>query len=228
MRRAVEICPHVYQVGGNSLSYSEDCCVYLVTSQEKSILIDTGAGASADLIMENIAAAGINPESIGHIVITHGHIDHIGGLEAMTNRLDAKVAAHQLELPAVEEGLPQLTAANWYGVNYQGVKVDIVLNDPFEPLQIGDYQLRFVHIPGHTPGSIAVYADIDGKRVLFGQDIHGPFNREWGSDISQWRASMQKLLDLRADILCEGHFGIYSPANAVEDYIQGYLKRIRR
>jgi glyoxylase-like metal-dependent hydrolase (beta-lactamase superfamily II) len=228
MKRIIEVCPHVYQVGGNSISYSEDCCVYLVTSQEKSVLIDTGAGASAGLIIENIAAAGINPKTIEHIVITHGHIDHIGGLEYIANCLNAKVAAHQLELPAVEKGLPQLTAANWYGVNYHGVKVDIILKEPIEPINVGDYQLKFVHIPGHTPGSIAVYADIEGKRVLFGQDIHGPFNREWGSDIYQWRNSMQKLLELKADILCEGHFGIFSPAEAVEDYINSYLQRIKR
>lgn len=228
MGRILEVGPHIYQVGGNHLSYSEDCCVYLVTSQGKSALIDTGAGAGAGLILENIAAAGINPDSIGHIIVTHGHIDHIGGLEFMVNRLGAKVAAHRLELPAVEEGLRHLTAADWYGVKYNGVKVDIVLEEPFAPITVGDYQLMFVHTPGHTPGSIAVHADIEGQRVLFGQDIHGPFNREWGSDISAWRSSMQKLLDLQADTLCEGHFGIYSPAKAVEDYIQGYLHRFRR
>jgi glyoxylase-like metal-dependent hydrolase (beta-lactamase superfamily II) len=228
MGRIIEICPHVYQVGGNSLSYPEDCCVYIVNSQGKSVLIDTGAGASADLILKNIAVAGIKPESIEHIVVTHGHIDHIGGLEYMVNQMGAKVAAHRLELPAIEEGLPHLTAAEWYGVKYKGVKVDTVLEEPFQQITVGNYQLEFVHIPGHTVGSIAAYADIDGQRVLFGQDIHGPFNREWGSDISQWRVSMQRLIDLKADILCEGHFGIYSPAEAIKNYIQGYLQRIKR
>ncbi|NLN88481.1 MAG: Zn-dependent hydrolase, partial [Syntrophomonadaceae bacterium] len=64
-----------------------------------------------------------------------------------------------------------------------------------------------------------------GQRVLFGQDIHGPFNEEWGSDMQQWRKSMQTLLDLEADILCEGHFGVYQPAKAVKKYIEGYLQR---
>ncbi|MPN63429.1 hypothetical protein SDC9_211188 [bioreactor metagenome] len=36
---------------------------------------------------------------------------------------------------------------------------------------------------------------------------------------------MQKLLDLKADILCEGHFGIYQPAAAVRKYIEGYMQR---
>ena len=36
---------------------------------------------------------------------------------------------------------------------------------------------------------------------------------------------MQKLIELEADILCEGHFGIYSPASAVKKYIEGYLRQ---
>ena len=82
-----------------------------------------------------------------------------------------------------------------------------------------------LHTPGHTRGGISVYVDIGDVRVLFGQDIHGPFNKEWGSDMNQWRNSMQTLLNLEADILCEGHFGIYQPASAVRNYIEGYLKR---
>ena len=46
---------------------------------------------------------------------------------------------------------------------------------------------------------------------------------ELNSDVSQWRSSMQKLLELKADILCEGHFGTFRPAERVERYIKGYL-----
>ncbi|MDD4775261.1 MAG: Zn-dependent hydrolase, partial [Syntrophomonas sp.] len=74
---------------------------------------------------------------------------------------------------------------------------------------------------------ISVWIDIEGRRVLFGQDIHGPFNKGWGSDLKQWRVSMQALLDLDADILCEGHFGIIQPAPAVRRYIEGYLGRFK-
>jgi glyoxylase-like metal-dependent hydrolase (beta-lactamase superfamily II) len=62
--------------------------------------------------------------------------------------------------------------------------------------------------------------------VLFGQDIHGPYYRDWGADPEQAKASLQKLIELKADILCEGHFGIYRPASAVEDYIRGYMERL--
>ena len=65
-----------------------------------------------------------------------------------------------------------------------------------------------------------------GKRVLFGQDIHGPYVPEWGADPARARTSLGKLIELGADILCEGHFGIYQPADRVKKYIEGYLEEL--
>jgi len=225
MKKIIEVCPGIYQVGGNSLSYPQDCCVYLVEGDSESVLIDAGAGKSASLLGDNMKQSGIDTDAIKYIIATHGHIDHIGGLKALQERLQAQVVAHYLELPAIQEGLAHLTAASWYGVNYQKVIVDRVLNGAQETIQAGNMKLVCMHTPGHTQGGISVYVDTGGLRVLFGQDIHGPFNREWGSDLKQWRISMQALVDLKADILCEGHFGIYQPASAVRDYIEGYLLR---
>lgn len=225
MKPKAEICPGVYQVGGGRWSDSDDCCVYLVVGGQEAALIDAGAGRSTAQIIDNIGQVGVNPQSIRYIIATHGHIDHIGGLKELQDCLQAQVVTHQLELPAIQDGLPHLTAASWYRIKYQKAKVDRVLTGAREKLILGDLELNCLHTPGHTVGGISVYTDIDGQRVLFGQDIHGPFNKEWGSDMQQWRKSMQVLLDLEADILCEGHFGIYQPAEAVKKYIEGYLQR---
>jgi len=224
VKRMMEICPGVYQVGGDHLSYPEDCCVYLLQDNDEAALIDTGAGPGAELVLNNITAAGVNLDTIRYIILTHGHIDHIGGVKYISERTIADIVAHELDLPAIEEGLPTLTAAPLYGIDYKGVKVDRVLHSD-ENLQLGKIKLHCIHTPGHTPGSISVNTDINGKRVLFGQDIHGPFSKQWGSDLKEWHQSMQKLLELRADILCEGHFGIYSPAAAVKKYIEGYIRQ---
>lgn len=225
MAKCKEITAGVYQVGGDGLSSGEDCCVYLVDGGSAAALIDTGAGKSASLIMENIMATGVELAKLQYIVVTHGHIDHIGGLAFLKEKLPARVVAHELELPAVQEGLPHLTVASWYGVKYEKVKVDQVLKGDEQRVKLGQLELVCPHTPGHTVGGISPYVDIGGKRVLFGQDIHGPFNKQWGSDLKQWELSMQKLLELDADILCEGHFGIYSPAAAVRKYIESYLRQ---
>lgn len=223
MKSYIEVCPSVYQVGGGELSRSEDCCIYLVDGGEESALIDTGAGRSTQQLLENIAASGINTNTLKYIIATHGHIDHIGGLNDLKNQLQAQVIAHQLELPAIAEGRSELTAAKWYGVKYNPVDVDIILAEAHTAVPVGNLELHCLHTPGHTSGGISIYLDSDEQRILFGQDIHGPFNPTWGSDMDSWRKSMLMLLDLEADILCEGHFGIYKPARAVRQYIKRYL-----
>jgi hypothetical protein len=70
---------------------------------------------------------------------------------------------------------------------------------------------------------MSVYCDISNTRVLFGQDIHGPFDEGFGSDINAWKVSMAKLLALDADILCEGHYGIFRGEERVKEYINSYL-----
>ncbi len=51
----------------------------------------------------------------------------------------------------------------------------------------------------------------------------GSFYPAFESDKSQWRLSMQRVLALEADVLCEGHYGIYRPAEAVRQFIEGQL-----
>jgi glyoxylase-like metal-dependent hydrolase (beta-lactamase superfamily II) len=223
-KKTVEIVPGVYIIGGPGVSSGDDCCVYLIESKDELCIIDTGAGKSAGMILEQVKKAGFDLEQVRFIVITHGHIDHIGGLKKFKETLNAQIIAHELDLPAIEEARPELTAQAWYGVKYEGVKVDRVLAGD-ESFSLGDIEIYCLHTPGHTPGSISVFVEIGEKKVLFAQDVHGPFFKEWGSDKKQWRESMQLLLDLNADILCEGHYGIYQPADKVKSYIQGYLQR---
>jgi len=224
MSKAKMICDRVYAVGGPNLSGAEDCCVYLVDAGSELVLIDAGLGYSLDKILKNIKSEGLEPARIWHIVATHCHIDHIGGLSSLVERYGCKVIAHRQDLAGIEGQSSDLTAASMYGVNYRPVKVDVVLEKDLEQMALGDLDFNFIHIPGHTPGSIGVYIDIEGQRVLFGQDIHGPFSPSWGSNLAQWRQSMQKLLDLQADILCEGHAGVYR-GDRINKYIEAYLKR---
>lgn len=224
MSRALEVCNRVYAVGGYGLSSPEDCCVYLVDAGSELVMIDTGAGSSMSRIEKNIRSAGFEPAQIWHIIATHCHIDHIGGLASLVQRYGSKVIAHRLDRAGIEGENNDLTAAAMYGIDYRPVKVDILIKDEVEKLQLGDLEFNFVHTPGHTPGSMTPYIDTKDGRILFGQDIHGPFSPSWGSDLGQWRKSMEKLLVLQADVLCEGHAGVYK-GDQVGKYIEGYLER---
>ena len=213
----------IFQVGGSDLSDPADAAVYVITSRSDMVMIDCGSGQAPEAITENMEAAGLDPARLSTLVLTHCHVDHIGATAFFKQISDCAVVAHTLDAEAIETGHPVLTAANWYKTRLHKTTVDRRLNEPDETISCGEEVLHCIHTPGHTPGSIAVYIDRLGKRILFGQDIHGPFAREFGSDISQWRTSMETLLALKSDILCEGHFGIFKPAERVARYIRGYL-----
>jgi len=219
-----EIISGVYLIGGPDVTRPEDAAVYLVDYASELVMIDSGAGSSSSQLVRNIEMLGLNPAELTHIILTHCHIDHIGSAAYFREKYNSKIVIHELDARALETGDTIKTAANWYGTTFPPTRVDRKLKGAHEILKFGKENLHCLHTPGHTPGSISVYLDRAGKRILFGQDIHGPFNRAFDSDIPAWKKSMNSLLSLEADILCEGHFGIYQPKNKVRDYIERYLE----
>lgn len=224
MSKAKHICDRVYAVGGPGFSAPEDAYVYVVDAGPELVMIDAGVGYGMKRIEENIRSMGWQPAQVWHIVATHCHIDHIGGLCSWKEQYGPQIIAHEMDRAGIEGENDLLTAASMYGVSYKPVKVDLRLQGAEECMHLGDLEFHFLHTPGHTPGSISVYIDTKDGRVLFGQDIHGPFSDSWNSDLHQWRQSMKKLLEIKADVLCEGHAGFYKDKQ-VGDYIRGYLQR---
>jgi len=222
MKRPFSVWKDVYLVGSAEISHPYDCCIYLIDAGEL-VLVDAGAGESNDRLIENIRSLGFAPEKLHSVIVTHAHIDHIGGLAYFQENYGVKTIAHNLDAEAIESG--KGIGVEFYGVSYQPCRVDVKLSSE-DSLKFSKYEIKVVHIPGHTIGSIAAYAEM-GKRVLFGQDIHGPYYAAWGADPVKAASSLQKLLDLEADILCEGHFGIYQPAAEVRKYIEGYLSQLQ-
>jgi len=224
MGKSELIVEGVWLVGGPNISMSEDATVFVIDFSGELIMIDTGAGRSARTLVRNIEGAGLDPKKISTVILTHCHIDHIGSAPYFRENFGCKLAAHDKDADAIEEGDPIMTAANWYETDFPPTPVDIRFKADHETLQFGAEELHLLHTPGHTPGSMSLYLDRGGKRVLFGQDIHGPFLPSFKSDVGRWRKSMEQLLALEADILCEGHFGIFQTKEQVRKYIQGYMR----
>jgi len=212
----------VYVVAGSEMTDPRDCAVYLIDAGEL-ILIDSGAGPSAPQIKRNIELLGLDPRKVSAIILTHSHIDHCGGAHFFVKELAARLIMHEADTAPVERGDDRVTAATWYGLRAEPVAIDTKIAGQEERILFGDQVVTLLHTPGHTPGSLSVWMDRSGKRVLFGQDIHGPFHPDFGSNIGHWRRSMHQLISLEADILCEGHFGVYQPKEQVRSYIEHYL-----
>lgn len=218
------IIKDIFIVGGPDITDSRDGCVYLIHLGEL-ILIDTGAGWSIEKIIGNIKKLGLDPKNLSKIILTHCHIDHIGGVPELKKRFEPKLYIHKLDAPPLENGDQILTAATWYQTTFPPTPVDVKFNLTEEALTIGEQKIVCLHTPGHTPGSICIYLDRDGKRILFVQDLQGPLLEEFGSNLKDWDRSTTRLLDLNADILCEGHFGIFKTKKDVKNYILSYRRQ---
>jgi metallo-beta-lactamase class B len=216
----------VYAVGGPDLTGMDDAYVYLVDFGSEQFLIDAGAGGNTGRLIANINEALKRQANISHLILTHNHIDHIGGAEEVRSRTGAKIIVHEADAAALESGDPERTAASWYGITLSPMRLDILLNGDGGPFDAGEGALCWIHTPGHTPGSICVLLERNSKKILFGQDIHGPFMPQFGSDRKLWRDSMRKLLALEPDILCEGHYGIYKPNERVKEFILSFFDKI--
>lgn len=203
-----------------------DCSFYAVdVGGGKFVLIDCGVGNGHAALKRNLAALGFSMDELDTLILTHCHIDHIGDANRIKSESGCRIVAHEDDSAAIEGERPELTAANWYGVDYVPVNIDKKLVVDRESVVSGNMEFICYHTPGHTPGSISVCIMDDGRKVLFGQDIHGPFDPSWGSDLAIWRTSMKRLLTLDADMLCEGHYGVFMGKEAVRRYISGYLDR---
>jgi glyoxylase-like metal-dependent hydrolase (beta-lactamase superfamily II) len=222
--KPLEISEDIFIIGGPNITDGRDGCIYLINLGEL-ILVDTGAGWSVDKIVNNVQKLGFNCDNLTKILLTHCHIDHIGGVPEIKKRFRSKIYIHKLDAPPIETGDQILTAASWYQTSFPPTPVDVKLNLPEEILMIGEQKIICLHTPGHTPGSIGIYLDKDGKRILFGQDLHGPLLEEFGSNLEDYGRSTKKLLELDADILCEGHFGIYKTKKDVKNYILSYRRQ---
>lgn len=212
----------VVLVGGSGFSRGDDCLVYALDLGDL-VLVDCGAGPGWPSIRQNILEAGLEPSKIHTLLLTHCHVDHIGAVSEIVNETGCRVVAHALDSDAIESGDPRRTASTWYGVDLPRVEVTRRVAGDRETLKFQQGELELIHTPGHTPGSLAALLVDGDERVLFGQDIHGPFIEDFGSDIPAWRHSMETLLALEATVLCEGHFGVYRSRAEVRKFIEGHL-----
>ncbi|HID74228.1 MAG TPA: MBL fold metallo-hydrolase [Thermoplasmata archaeon] len=126
-------------------------------------------------IEENIIAAGFEPTAILALVLTHCHIDHVGGAIGLPTSVPRSWPTNWTLTPSrpmSQAGRPWITmpSATTRRRRVRGG----------ETLRYGDLGLRIIHAPGHTPGSIVLTEEIAGRTVLFGQDVHGPLPPKWG------------------------------------------------
>ncbi len=215
---------NLWQVGGSGLTDHADAAIYLVRFGDKAALIDAGCGEGHSRLKRNIGECLLPTDRLEYLLLTHCHYDHTGGAQAVRDEFGCLVAAHELDAAYLEEGDSKVTAASWYGARMEPLIIDVKLRGEESEISIGDGSLRAIHWPGHSPGSVIYAARMDGELVVFGQDVHGPIHPSLLSDEKQYQASLARLAALDADLLLEGHYGIFTTKREVKKFIQSFMK----
>lgn len=217
------ILSNLWQVGGAGFTAPDDAAVYLVCFGQKAALIDAGCGNRHAALTANISECLSETVSIEYLLLTHCHFDHTGGAAAVREEYGCKIAAHVRDAAYLESGDSEVTAASWYRSRMKHLPIDLKIENDPETIRVGDGHITSHHCPGHSPGSLVYTTEMDGQIVLFGQDVHGPLHPSFLSDPTAYQSSLKKLLGLDADILCEGHFGIYRGKEAVRKFIRSFI-----
>lgn len=134
-----------------------NCSVLGDERTREAVVVDPG-----DEIERVLAIVARHGLTVKQIVITHGHIDHIGGAMKLKAATGAPILMNEADL----EQIPLLEIqAGWIGVESPGaVKVDALLKDA-ATLRAGDLEATVIHTPGHTQGSSCLYLPAEKKLI---------------------------------------------------------------
>ncbi|MDY6912700.1 MAG: MBL fold metallo-hydrolase [Chloroflexota bacterium] len=208
----LEIAPDVYQLRLRRANVT-------VLIGDEITVIDTGIPGSDKWIIKFLGQLGHSPDKVKQIIITHHHIDHIGGLAKLKKKTGASVLAHRFDMPYIngEKRQPNpfyhgpMSFLLWPVTLIPSTRpapVDIILEEGDELNAAG--RLKVIHLPGHTQGSIALFSE--EKKILIAGDA---LNRRGGKlsfpprnftfDPDQAKDSTKKITGLEFDVLCFGH-----------------------
>lgn len=140
---------------------------------ETITLIDTGVAGCEKTIFAYIRSTGRDPDEIALICLTHSHPDHIGAAKAIRDATGCSVAAHPAERAWIEDverqnrERPVPGFATLVGGSVP-VAFDLVDGTSIETDDTRACELRVIHTPGHSPGSISYFLHNEG--VLFSGD----------------------------------------------------------
>jgi glyoxylase-like metal-dependent hydrolase (beta-lactamase superfamily II) len=219
MTRCIPLHENVSLVGSGELGLSHylDCHVYLLHDGDEHALIDAGSGLEPERLLANLREAAGDLSRIRLLLLTHCHGDHAGGAHALRSHCDFRVASSPWEIRMLEQGsdedlgLVQARFAGTYPADYKFThsRGDIALGHG-DRLKIGSLTVEAIHTPGHTRGSVCYQVSTGSGALLFSGDtvfsagliqlLNTP-----GSDISEYRRSVQALADRGIDCLFPGH-----------------------
>jgi glyoxylase-like metal-dependent hydrolase (beta-lactamase superfamily II) len=199
--------------------------VYLVEASEPA-LIEAGPGADHDRIVSALDALGVGANTLAHIVVTHIHMDHAGGVGALLARYPrATVWVHEIGARhLVDPERLVASTARTYGDERMRALYGTMIPSPAdrvrsvtagERINLGDRSLTVVHTPGHASHHVALHDDRTGAMwtgeaigsYLPWADCYRPALPPPEVDIERALASIAAMRSRRPTSLLTSHFG---------------------
>ncbi|HEY4162265.1 MAG TPA: MBL fold metallo-hydrolase [Dongiaceae bacterium] len=191
------------------------CNIWHIRGRDRDLLVDSGMGVVS--LREQIPLLSGRPILA---VASHTHFDHIGTHHEFAERAvhpeEAEVLAHPSRTNTVagkyvtdDSIFTQLPPGQWAALHYEVMPAPAtLLLTEGGIVDTGDRNFEVFHLPGHSPGSIALYERATG--ILFAGDVvyDGELAYDAGNraEMQQYAASMKRLLDLPVQVVHGGHF----------------------
>lgn len=138
---------------------STNCYLVINEDTKQAVVIDPAACPS--YLMSHIKSEGLKIEAI---LLTHGHFDHIMGIDGFLSEFDVPVYVHEEDADAMED--PVLNQSSTYTSGYTFGKAQYLRDR--QTLELAGYTFQVIHTPGHTKGGCCYYVASEG--VLFSGD----------------------------------------------------------
>jgi hydroxyacylglutathione hydrolase len=167
--------------------------VYFLRTEDGHILVDAGMPGDTKKLDEVFATAGVEPSTIRLIVVTHGHMDHMGLTAYAKETTGAKVLCHQslagkLANGEIEDSVAQDLMGRFInfmagiqemtgGADIESVDPDILVDDRFDLSEYG-ISGKIIHTPGHSQSSISII--LDNGETLIGDMVRDVGDGEIG------------------------------------------------
>jgi hydroxyacylglutathione hydrolase len=193
----VQLQENVYQLRGQ-------CMSYLILGTKKNLLIDTGLPWDMEQLETQLNTLGLSRDDIHMVVLTHEHLDHIGGIPTFSHR--AVVAAHTLAANKICMQDEFVLMSKTFRMDAAQYHVDIHLNNGTK-IDLGGTTLVVLHTPGHSSGSLCLYEP--DRRLMFTGDTvfaNGVLGGIFPSgSISDYTLTLRQLSSMRIAALYPGH-----------------------